>query len=178
MPIQIRRAESTDLPVLAAFALALAEVHVEVDDRRFVVPNGNEQAFLDVFRGALQRPEAVLLVAEDDSTPIGYAFVRMEPASIEGLIEQSAWLHDVYVDPPFRGLGVGRQLVLSAIESAQQLGSSSLMLGVSPANTRARRLYDELGFRATMTEMRVDFEENYSNLDQSTGAQHCDQGLS
>jgi GNAT superfamily N-acetyltransferase len=53
----------------------------------------------------------VLLIAEDHATPVGYAFVRMEPASIEALCEPSAWLHDVYVDPPFRGGGVGRQLV-------------------------------------------------------------------
>jgi ribosomal protein S18 acetylase RimI-like enzyme len=158
MAIRIRPAEIRDLATLAHFALALADVHVQVDDRRFVVPDGGEHAFFQFFSTELERPEAVLLVAENDSTPIGYAFIRMEPASIEGLCKSSAWLHDVYVDPLFRGRGVGRQLVLRAIESARQLGSSSLMLGVSPANTQARQLYERLGMHATMIEMHLDFD--------------------
>jgi ribosomal protein S18 acetylase RimI-like enzyme len=158
MATRIRPAEARDLPALAEFVLALARVHVELDDRRFVIPDGGARTFLEFFRGELERPEVVLLIAEDQATPVGYAFVRMEPASIESLSVPSAWLHDVYVDPAFRGCGVGRQLVFAAIESAQELGSASLMLGVSPANTQARQLYERLGMRTTMIEMRLDFD--------------------
>jgi ribosomal protein S18 acetylase RimI-like enzyme len=158
MAIRIRPAEALDLAALAEFGLALAKTHVEIDDCRFVPPDGGADAFLEFFKGELERPESILLIAEDEMTPVGYAFVRMEPASIEALSEPSAWLHDVYVDPQFRGRGAGRQLVLMAIESAQQLGSSSLMLGVSPANKEARQLYERLGFRATMIEMRLDLD--------------------
>ncbi len=157
MAIIIRPAEANDLPALAEFALALAHVHVEIDARRFVPPDAGVHAFFEFFRGELERPETALLIAEHRSTSVGYAFVRMEPASIEALCQASAWLHDVYVDPEFRGRGVGRQLVSKAIEAAQQLGSSSLMLGVSPENTQARQLYERLGMRATMIEMRLDF---------------------
>lgn len=158
MPTRIRPAEAGDLPALAAFALALAEMHVAIDARRFVAPDGGARSFLDFFRGELERPEAVLLIAEDRAMPIGYAFVRMEPAIFEALCAPSAWLHDVYVDPPFRGRGVGRQLVLAAIESARRLGASSLMLGVSPANAHTWQFYDRLGLRATMVEMRLDLD--------------------
>jgi len=133
-------------------------VHVEIDDRRFVLPDGGIRAFLEFFKGELTRPETILLIAEEQRTPVGYAFVRMEPASIEALCETSAWLHDLYVDPRFRGRGAGRQLVLAAIESAKQLGSSNLMLGVSTANTQARHFYERLGLRATMIEMRLDLK--------------------
>jgi ribosomal protein S18 acetylase RimI-like enzyme len=81
----------------------------------------------------------------------------MEPASIEALCNPSAWLHDVYIDPAFRGLGAGRKLVLAAIDAAKKLGSASLMLGVHPANQEARQLYEKLGLRSTMIEMRLDF---------------------
>jgi ribosomal protein S18 acetylase RimI-like enzyme len=158
MAIRIRPAEIRDLPTLSDFARALAHIHIQIDDRRFVVPDGSEHAFFQFFSGELERPEAVVLIAENDSIPIGYAFVRMEPATIEGLCKASAWLHDLYVDPRFRGRGAGRQLVLGAIESAKHLGSSSLMLAVSPTNTQARRLYDGLGMRPTMVEMRLDFD--------------------
>ena len=158
MTIRIRAAQDSDIRALAEFGLALANVHIEIDGRRFVLPQGGIRAFLEFFKAELTRPETILLIAEEQRTPVGYAFVRMEPASIEALCETSAWLHDVYVDPRFRGRGAGRQLVLAAIEAAKQLGSSNLMLGVSPANTQARQLYERLGLRATMIEMRLDLE--------------------
>jgi ribosomal protein S18 acetylase RimI-like enzyme len=158
MAIQIRSAEARDLRAIAGFALALAHEHVELDDRRFVVPDGGAQAFLEFFTGELARPEVVLLIADDNATPVGYAFVRMEPASIEALMKPTAWLHDVYVDPSSRGSGAGRQLVSAAIESARQLGSSSVMLGVSPDNTQARQFYERLGMRHTMIEMRLELD--------------------
>lgn len=156
MAIRIRPAEPRDIPAIAELALALARMHVEIDHQRFVAPEGGVRAFVEFFSGELERPAAVLLIAEDGSTPVGYAFVRMEPASIEALIAPSAWLHDVYVGPTYRGRGIGRQLFDAAIESARKLGSSSLMLGVSPANTQARRLYERAGMRTTLIEMRVD----------------------
>jgi ribosomal protein S18 acetylase RimI-like enzyme len=158
VPIRIRTAQDSDIAALAEFGLALARLHVEIDERRFVLPRGGIDAFVEFFRGELARPESILLIAEEEMISVGYAFVRMEPASIEALCETSAWLHDVYVDPRFRGSGVGRQLVLAAIESAKELGSSNLMLGVSPANTQARQFYERLGLRVTMIEMRLDLE--------------------
>ena len=119
MTIRIRPAEARDLPAVAEFGLALAQMHARLDHKRFVVPDGGARAYLDFFTGELERPEVVLLIAEEHATPIGYAFLRMEAASIEAMSERSAWLHDVYVDPPFRGIGIGRQLVLAAIESAR-----------------------------------------------------------
>ena len=156
MNIRIRPAEASDLPALAEFGLALARLHVQFDDRRFTVPDSGARTFLDFYRGELDRPEAVFLIAEERAEPVGYAFLRMEATSIEPTSERSAWLHDIYVDPPFRGVGIGRQLVFAAIESARRLGSSCLMLGVAPANTRARQLYERLGMRVTMIEMRLD----------------------
>jgi GNAT superfamily N-acetyltransferase len=158
MGIRIRPAEASDLPALGAFALALAHAHVAIDHRRFVEPDGGVEAFLHFFSGELARPESVLLIADHDGTAAGYAFLRMEPGSLEALCAPSAWLHDVYVDPPFRGRGVARSLVSAAIHSARELGSRSLMLGVSPANRQAREFYLRLGLRDTMIEMRIDLE--------------------
>jgi ribosomal protein S18 acetylase RimI-like enzyme len=156
--IQVRPAEKRDLPALAEFGLALARAHVELDGRRFVLPDGGAEAFLDFFNRELERPESLILLAEATRIPVGYAFMRMEPASIEALCGPSMWLHDVYVDPQYRGNGAGRQLVHSAIEATRRLGSTSLMLGVSPANTQAKQLYERTGMRATMIEMRLELD--------------------
>ena len=49
-----------------------------------IVPAGGEPSFAEFFRLELDRPESVLLIAEDDQGLVGYAFVRMEIASLEG----------------------------------------------------------------------------------------------
>src|SRR5262244_1634825 len=104
IPIQIRRAEMKDLPILAKFGLALAQLHATFDERRFVVPEDGEVSFMRFFEAELAREDAVLLVAEIAATPVGYTFVRIEAASLEDLRGMGAWLHDIYVAPDGRAL--------------------------------------------------------------------------
>jgi|ERR1041385_820145 GNAT superfamily N-acetyltransferase len=148
---QIRRAGSQDLPTLAKFGRALANLHATFDEQRFVAPD--EAALRQFFEGELARKDAVIVIAEVDSAPIGYAFVRLEPASIEALMDPSAWLHDIYIIPEARARGAGRRLVEAAFDAARSVGSKTLMLGVSPRNASGRALFERMGFRPTMIEM-------------------------
>ena len=149
--VEIRQAEDSDLPVLTEFGLALARLHASFDEQRFVVPD--ESSFRRFFEGELAREHAVILIAEIDNAPIGYAFVRLEPASIEALLDPAAWLHDLFIAPDARAVGAGRRLVEAAFDAARSLGSHKLMLGVSPHNASGRALFERMGFRPTMIEM-------------------------
>jgi ribosomal protein S18 acetylase RimI-like enzyme len=158
-PIHVRRAEVRDLPTLARFAMALAQLHSTFDEERFTVPADGEVTFKRFFKAELMREDTVLLLAEAGSTPMGYAFVRIEPASIEELRASGAWLHDIYVVPGARTRGVGRHLIEAASEAARNLGSKSLSLSVSPHNASGRALFERLGFRTTMIEMRAELDD-------------------
>ena len=156
--IRVRRARESDLSTIARFAQALAQLHVGFDARRFVMPPRGEADFADFFRAELARADTVLLVGELDSRSAGYAFVRMEPPSLEDLRGAVAWLHDIYVDPQSRSAGVGRQLIEAAKEAARALGSHSLMVGVSPHNAAAWHVFERSGMRPTMVEMRLELD--------------------
>ena len=52
----------------------------------------------------------------------------------------------VAVDPGFRGLGLGRAMVLAGLEHLARAGLTTAMLYVDSDNAGARRLYEELGF--------------------------------
>ena len=52
----------------------------------------------------------------------------------------------VAVDPGFRGLGLGRAMVLAGLEHLAGKGLTTAMLYVDSDNAGARRLYEELGF--------------------------------
>src|SRR5262245_63537652 len=153
-PIQIRRAEVKDLPILAKFGLALAQLHATFDERRFVVPEDGEVSFMRFFETELVWEDAVLLVAEITATPVGYAFVRIEAASLEDLRGMGAWLHDIYVALDVRARGVGRRLVDAAFDAARSLGARCSMLGVSLRTASCPSVFDVMGMLATIAGAR------------------------
>lgn len=59
------------------------------------------------------------------------------------------WVHAVYVHPDARGSGASGALMGAAIAHAQTKGALCIALWVNGANTRARALYERLGFRQT-----------------------------
>lgn len=61
--------------------------------------------------------------------------------------ESCGFIFDVWVSPDERGKGIGRHLVAWAIEWARGRGYRKIKLEVAETNPRARRLYEDLGFR-------------------------------
>ena len=55
-------------------------------------------------------------------------------------------LHQLYVDPEWQGVGIGRNLIAMIEHRARRHGAGVLVLTVNKANERARRLYERAGF--------------------------------
>jgi ribosomal protein S18 acetylase RimI-like enzyme len=92
------------------------------------------------------RPWVVTLLAVCNSQPAGLLI------ALEGFSTFAARpllnLHDIAVVPRFRGLGIGSRLIEAAVEEARRRGCVKLTLEVLEGNTRAKALYERLGFRA------------------------------
>jgi ribosomal protein S18 acetylase RimI-like enzyme len=56
------------------------------------------------------------------------------------------WIEDVVVSESHRGKGIGRALMLHAVELAGSLGAKSVDLTSRPFRIAANKLYQELGF--------------------------------
>lgn len=57
---------------------------------------------------------------------------------------------DVMAEPALQGRGFGRAALAHALRALRDLGESSLVLNVTEGNTRATRLYSDLGFVRTI----------------------------
>ena len=91
--------------------------------------------------GAYAEPEGRLFFAEFSGRPAGCVGIRPVPDS-EGTCEMKR----LYVDPDFRGKGVGRELALAAIKAAKAIGYRRLLIDTLPSMRMAVKLYRELGF--------------------------------
>ena len=57
------------------------------------------------------------------------------------------WIEDVVVDEVHRGKGIGKELMLAAIDYSKSLGSKDIRLTSRPSRIAANELYLKLGFK-------------------------------
>jgi putative acetyltransferase len=67
--------------------------------------------------------------------------------ALRPLDEGAAEVKRMYVDPAWRGRGVGRALLVALIDGARDRGYGTLRLGTLDDMTAAQALYHSLGFR-------------------------------
>jgi GNAT superfamily N-acetyltransferase len=152
----LRSAGPGDIPQLAALGAALAAQHRSYDPLRFVVAGDPLRTFTTFFTEELENPDAAIVVAEEQSIIIGYAFARLESASLVDLTDSAYWLHDLFLLPAARGRGCGKALVRAIGDIVLARGGRKLLLSVSPKNTVATQAFQALGFRPTMVEMQLE----------------------
>jgi GNAT superfamily N-acetyltransferase len=85
----------------------------------------------------------VMFVAERDDRWIGTAL-----GSRTGE-EPEAHLYGMWVEPAWRGRGVGARLVEQVLSWARSWGARSVILGVTETNASAAAFYERLGFEDT-----------------------------
>jgi GNAT superfamily N-acetyltransferase len=90
---------------------------------------------------AAESPTEFPLIVEDDSRPIGLAWARIDPDD-----DEVAELYQVWVDPLYRGRGVGRLVIDSALDWAHSSGVRQVLLSVALGPSSALEFYRRLGF--------------------------------
>ena len=90
----------------------------------------------------LSAGETTILLSGDPCC--GLAVLRFRPSIWTPGLE--CYLAELYVVPERRGQGIGRRIMLAAIDTARLAGADYMDLGTSEDDTVARRLYESLGF--------------------------------
>jgi ribosomal protein S18 acetylase RimI-like enzyme len=156
---RIRRAAAGDVGVLGRLGALLVQEHHGFDQRRFLAATGRTPELYSSFLGTqLEDPHVVLLVAEHEGRVIGYAYGAIEGYDYMALRGPAAVLHDLIVDPEYRGRGVGQALLKAAVEALTTPQAPRVVLSTAERNTPAQRLFERMGFRRTMVEMTRELE--------------------
>ncbi len=155
----IRRATQADLPAVGRLGALLMRAHFDFDPDRFMRPGADgEQGYAWFLGTQLTGEDAIVLVAERDGEIVGYIYGAVEPASWKDLRDRAGYIHDVFVTEDHRGHGVAEALMAGATDWLRTRGVPRVLLGTAAQNPDAQRLFQRLGFRATMIEMTKELD--------------------
>ena len=145
---QLRRAQLSDAPALAAFAARVFAESFGADNRPQDIAAHLAKSFApEKQHRELADPDYVTLLVVGPEGIEGYAQVRRAvpprcvttPAPVE--------LYRFYVDRPWQGQGVAQRLMAAVHAAAIGLGGRSIWLGVWERNPRAIAFYSKCGYR-------------------------------
>src|SRR5690349_1962758 len=144
----LRRATRADVPEILRLIRALAEYEKLASD---VV--ATEAGLAETLFGA--RPAAEVLLAEVDGRAVGLALFFQNYSTFLG--KPGIYLEDLFVEPAFRGRGLGKQLLQAIARLAVERGCGRFEWAVLDWNEPAIGFYKSLGARpmADWTVMRL-----------------------
>ncbi len=135
-PIVIRPAGSGDVPVILGFIRELAD-YEQLSDA-VVATDASLRASLFG-----ETPAAEVLLAEVGGVPAGFALFFHNFSTF--LSRRGLYLEDLYVQPAYRRLGVGRALLTRLAALAVERGCGRMEWSVLDWNQSAWRFYESLG---------------------------------
>ena len=148
MDVAVRTARADDRPALIRLMGALNEFEAAIEDNR--ADASAAESHLDWVNGEIAAQGGVTLVAEIGGSVVGFLSFALEedPGTfVRPEHRRHAMIWDISVDAASRGQGVGRALLTAAEAHAKATGIGEIRLYVLESNARARRIYDEAGYR-------------------------------
>ena len=152
--MSVRKATPDDIPALGRLGALLVRTHYDFDNKRFIAPTPRTEQGYGFFLGSqIDEKDAVVLVFEEASEVVGYAYGSNEGHDWMNLRGPAGELHDIVVDPAHRRNGIGEQLLSAMVKALGELGAPRVVLSTAFRNESAQRLFERAGFRPTMIEM-------------------------
>jgi len=147
--LKMRLATAEDLPAI---------VHLLADDflgqQREDLSEPLNENYINAFKEIDADANNELIVAELDGKDIGTLQLTFTPSlSYRG--SKRCTVESVRVDTSLRGKGIGREMMLWAIERAKEKGCISMQLTSHKNREDAHRFYEQLGFAKSHVGMKL-----------------------
>jgi len=160
--VKVRQATPEDVPALVALFQELDRM--QADWRVFTPRPGFFDEVGEKYREAMNNPDAVVLVVEDDEgEAVGMAYGESRTPS-RFSDERALELSGVVVRAGYRGRGVGRELVLEAARFAEERGIAWIELKTFSPNRGAMEFWENMGFEARVIQLTTPTRELLERL--------------
>jgi GNAT superfamily N-acetyltransferase len=106
------------------------------------------EAFVASVELIIDRDEGEFLLGSLDADGPAVAVCQLRYRFSVWVAAYDCWLEDLFIDEAARGQGLGRAMVLAALDRAEARGARRIELDTKEGNLRARGLYEALGFSA------------------------------
>lgn len=147
--ISIKPAKEADLPYIKLLLLELVDAMDNTEG--FDI----EQA-IENCHSLLNDPAYHLLVVKDMDTVMGFVnFTTRKTLLHPGL---SGLIDELIVSSVHRGKGIGKKLLLAAIEKCRELGCCEVEVSTEKSNSRAREFYRKNGFKEDAVLLEFNFD--------------------
>ncbi len=149
MPLKFRQATREDLPEIVRM---LADDFLGATRERY--ENPLPESYVKAFEEIEADKNNELIIAEKDGKIVGTLQITFTPSiSFQG--GKRATVESVRVDKKYRGQGIGKELMLWAIERARKENCVALQLTTNSDRKDAHRFYENLGFKGSHLGMKL-----------------------
>jgi ribosomal protein S18 acetylase RimI-like enzyme len=145
--IRVRKATESDLPAIKTL---LAELIDAMDDTECI----DMRVASKTWERLLKDAGSNFLVATAQGTPVGLIHFTTRHTALHR--SPSAMIDELVVTKEYRRKGIGKQLVLAAIEKCRKLGCCEVEVSTEQTNVKAREFYRKCGFDKTEILFEVD----------------------
>lgn len=142
----IRLAEPADIPALCDLLQQLFSI-----EQDFTPDLAKQTAGL---RLLMEYPDrgTILVAQQAGGQVVGMVSTQLVISTAQG--SPAAWIEDMVIDAPWRGAGLGKQLLNQALAWARAHGATRAQLLVDMDNQPAIAYYDHLGWNTTLLQAR------------------------
>ena len=132
--MEIRKAESRDLPVVSELACRLWPDHTPEEMR-------GEMAEI------MAKPDAAFFLAFAGETPVGFAQCQLRHDYVEGTDGSPVgYLEGIYVSEGFRKQGIARELLKACESWVREMGCREFASDCELGNTESMKFHLNVGF--------------------------------
>ncbi len=145
--MEIRFAQSRDIPGMIGLLMQVGEVHHQI--RPDIFRSGAQKYDEAALETLLKDPDRPIFVAVEGGRVLGYCFCILQITQNNPVLMDSKGLYidDLCVDEGCRGRHVGRVLYERTLEYAREIGCNTVTLNVWCGNDTAMAFYEKQGLK-------------------------------
>ncbi|HEV2294177.1 MAG TPA: GNAT family N-acetyltransferase [Tepidisphaeraceae bacterium] len=161
--MNIRPATAVDVPAVLPMVERICALHQQWDPRKYGFRENPGKMYKRWLTARTTDPRAVFLVADRTDKMLqdvpflaGFLIGTVEREIPIYRLAEYGFIHDLWVEPTYRNEGIGRQMVMLAIERFREIGVEQIRLDTAAQNEVARGLFASCGFRPSVQEMLLE----------------------